>query len=118
MSNGSHEIIWLNPENFNEVKKIQVANNRGIINNLNELELINGNLFANVYTTNLIIEIDPATGKVLSEINMDGILSLYQNPEEKIDYMNGIAWDTENERLFVTGKWWPRIFEIELISSE
>ena len=118
MSNGSHEIIWLNPENFNEVKKIQVANNRGIINNLNELELINGNLFANVYTTNLVIEIDPETGKVLSEINMDGILNLYQNPDEKIDYMNGIAWDTENERLFVTGKWWPRIFEIELISSE
>ena len=118
MSNGTHEITWLDTENFTEVKRIQVANNRGIINNLNELELINGNLFANVYTTNLIIEIDPETGKVLSEINMDGILSLYQNPEEKIDYMNGIAWDSKKERLFVTGKWWPRIFEIELVPSE
>lgn len=118
MSNGTQKIIWLDPENFTEVKSIQVANNQGIINNINELEFINGNLFANVYTTNMIIEIDPETGKVLSEINMEGILNLYQNPEEKIDYMNGIAWDAETDRLFVTGKWWPRIFEIELIPSE
>ena len=118
MSNGTNQIIWLNPEDFSEIKHIQVANKRGIINNINELEYINGTLFANVYTTNLIIEIDPETGKVLSEINMEGILNLYQNPEEKIDYMNGIAWDAENDRLFVTGKWWPRIFEIELVPSE
>jgi len=118
MSNGTHEIIWLDPENFTEIKRIQVANNQGIINNINELEFINGNLFANVYTTNMIIEIDPITGKVLSEINMEGILNLYQNTEDQIDYMNGIAWDAETDRLFVTGKWWPRIFEIELIPSE
>jgi glutamine cyclotransferase len=118
MSNGTHEIIWLNPEDFSEVKRIQVANNRGIINNINELELINGSLFANVYTTNLIIEIDPETGKVLSEINMEGILNLYQNPEDQIDYLNGIAYNAQTNRLFVTGKWWPRMFEIELVPSE
>jgi len=118
MSNGTHEIIWLDPENFTEIKRIQVANNQGIINNINELELIDGNLFANVYTTNMIIEIDPETGKVLSEINMEGILNLYQSTEDQIDYMNGIAWDAENKRLFVTGKWWPRMFEIELVPSE
>jgi glutamine cyclotransferase len=118
MSNGTNQIIWLNPEDFSEVKRIQVANNRGIINNINELEYIDGTLFANVYTTNLIIEIDPETGKVLSEVNMQGILNMYQSPEEKIDYMNGIAWDAKNDRLYVTGKWWPRIFEIELIPSE
>jgi glutamine cyclotransferase len=118
MSNGTNQIIWLNPEDFSEVRRIQVANNRGIINNINELEYIDGTLFANVYTTNLIVEIDPETGKVLSEVNMQGILNMYQNPEEKIDYMNGIARDAENDRLFVTGKWWPRIFEIELVPSE
>lgn len=118
MSNGTNQIIWLNPDDYSEVRRIQVANNKGIYNNINELEYIEGTLFANVYTTNLIIEIDPETGKVLSEINMDGILSMYQNPEEKIDYMNGIAYDSESDRLFVTGKWWPRIFEIELVPSE
>lgn len=118
MSNGTNQIIWLNPKDFSEVRRIQVANNRGIVNNINELEYIDGTLFANVYTTNLIIEIDPETGKVLSEVNMQGILNMYQSPEEKIDYMNGIAWDAENDRLYVTGKWWPRIFEIELVPSE
>jgi glutamine cyclotransferase len=118
MSNGSHEIIWLDPENYSEIKRIQVANNKGIINNINELEYIDGKLFANIYTTEMIIEIDPETGKVLSEINMNGILNLYQKPGAKIDYMNGIAWDAENDRLFVTGKWWPRVFEIELVPSE
>lgn len=118
MSNGTRELIWLDPENFSEVKKIEVANNQGIINNLNELEYINGSIYANVYTTNLIIEIDPETGKVLSEIDLKGIIDLYQTGTDEIDYLNGIAWDGENDRLFITGKWWPRLFEIKRVPLE
>lgn len=118
MSNGTHELIWLNPTDFSEVRKVQVANNQGIINYLNELEYINGTIYANVYTTNLIVQIEPETGRVLSEINLEGILNMYTNPTDTIDYLNGIAYDAAGERLFVTGKWWPRLFEIELIESE
>jgi glutaminyl-peptide cyclotransferase len=118
MSNGSHELIWLDISNFSEIKKMQIANDKGIINYLNELEYINGKIYANVYTTNLIIIIDPETGRVLSEINLEGLINMYKNPADTIDYLNGIAYDKENERLFVTGKWWPRLFEIDLEENE
>jgi glutaminyl-peptide cyclotransferase len=118
MSNGTHELIWLDPSNYTEVKRIEVVNNRGIVNYLNELEYINETIFANVYTTNLIVQIDSETGKVLSETNLDGILNMYTNPADTIDYLNGIAYDNQRERIFVTGKWWPRLFEIERIKSE
>ncbi len=117
MSDGTTVLTWLNPENFEVVKTVQVANNRGLINNINELEYIDGTIYANIYTTEIVIQIDPETGKVLSEINMAGILDMYRN-SDKVDYMNGIAWDSEKNRLFVTGKWWPRLFEIQLIPSE
>ncbi len=118
MSNGTNTLTWINPENFSEIKTLQVANNRGLINNINELEYIDGKILANVYTTNIIIEIDPETGKVLKEINMDGILNMYTNTSDTIDYMNGIAYDKEKDRLFVTGKWWPRLFEVKLVESK
>jgi len=118
MSNGTHELIWLDPTNYSEIKKVQVANHSGIVNYINELEYINETIYANIYTTNIIVQIDPQTGKVLSEINMDGILKMYTNPTDTIDYLNGIAYDKDKERIFVTGKWWPRMFEIELMESE
>lgn len=118
MSDGTHLLTWLNPKDFSVVKTIQVANNKGIINNLNELEYINGTIYANVYTTDLIVQIDPGTGKILSEINMAGIINMYKNSTDKIDFLNGIAYQKKNNRLFVTGKYWPKIFEIKLIPSK
>ena len=118
MSNGTHELIWLDPTDYSEVKKVQVANRAGLVNYLNELEHIDKTIFANVYTTNMIIQIDPETGKVLSEVNMDGILKMYINPTDTVDYLNGIAYDQQGDRLFVTGKLWPRLFEIKLIESK
>ncbi|MFW6275018.1 MAG: glutaminyl-peptide cyclotransferase [bacterium] len=118
MGDGTHRLYWLNPDDFSVQKTIQVANNKGLVNNLNELEYIDGTIYANVYTTDIIVQIEPETGRVLSEIYLEGILNMYHNPEDKIDYLNGIAWDAESERLLVTGKWWPRIFEIELVPSE
>lgn len=118
MSNGTHELIWIDPTDFSEIKKIQVANNQDLVNYINELEYINNTIYANVYTTNIIIQIEPETGKVLSEINLDGILKMYTNSTDTVDYLNGIAYDNNTDRLFVTGKWWPRLFEIELIESK
>ena len=115
MSDGTHVLTWLNPNDYSVVKTLQVANNKGIINNLNELELIDGKIYANVYTTNLIVTIDPETGKVLSEINLSGIVDMYKNQKDPIDYMNGIAYLEKSKRLFITGKYWPKIFEINLV---
>jgi glutaminyl-peptide cyclotransferase len=118
MSNGTQELIWLDPVDFSEIRKVQVANHIGIVNYLNELEYINKTIYANVYTTNMIVQIEPETGKVLSEINLTGILNMYKNPADTVDYLNGIAYDHDSDRLFVTGKWWPRIFEIKLVESK
>lgn len=115
MSDGTHVLTWLNPNNYSVVKTLQVANNKGIINNLNELEYIKGTIYANVYTTDLIVTIDPETGKVLSEINLAGIVDMYKNQKDPIDYMNGIAYLEKSNRFFITGKYWPKIFEITLV---
>ena len=118
MSDGTHVLTWLNPNDFTIVKTLQVANNKEVINYLNELEFINGIIYANVYTTDLIVQIDPNTGKILSEINMAGIIDIYKNTQDKIDYLNGIAYDKKTDLLFVTGKLWPKLFEIKLIPSK
>jgi len=118
MSDGTNKLIWLNPDNFSVVKTLQVANNKNIINYLNELEYIDGMIYANIYMSEIIVKIDSKTGKVLDEIHLTGIIDMYKNGTDKIDYMNGIAYDKKNDRLFVTGKLWPKLFEIEIIPSE
>ncbi len=118
MSDGTNFLTWLDPQNFSIVKTVQVANNKGVVNNLNELEYINGTIYSNIYTTDLIVQIDPDTGKVLAEINLAGIINMYKSPTDTIDYLNGIAYISKNNRLFITGKYWPRIFEIKLIPSK
>jgi glutaminyl-peptide cyclotransferase len=118
MSNGTHELIWLDPADYSEVKRVDVANNLGLINNINELEYINETIFANIWTTNMIVQIETETGKVLSQVNLDGILNMYTNPTDTIDVLNGIAYDSISDRIFITGKKWPRLFEIELFESE
>lgn len=118
MSDGTQVLTWLNPDDFSVIKTLQVANNQGIINNLNELEYVNGTIYANIYTTDIIVQIDPETGKVISEINLAGILDMYKKAGEKIDYLNGIAFNQKTGNLFVTGKYWPKMFEIKLVPSK
>lgn len=119
MSNGTNLLSWIDTENFNVVKTLQVADNKTIINNLNELEYFDGKILANLWTTNTLAEIDTETGKILSYIDLNGILSvMYQDQDERIDVMNGIAYDHSTGKLFVTGKLWPKLYEIEIIPSE
>jgi glutamine cyclotransferase len=115
MSDGSQFLTWLDTIDFSIVKRVEVGNNKVIYKNINELEYIDGTIYANVYTTEMIVQIDPETGRILSEINFPDLIKMYHNQKDRIDYMNGIAWDEKNKRLFITGKLWPKLFEIELI---
>ena len=115
MSDGSQFLTWLNPSDFSIVKRLEVGNNKAIYKNVNELEYINGTIYANIYTTEMIVQIDSETGRILAEISFPDMIKMYHNHKDRIDLMNGIAWDEKNNRLFVTGKLWPKLFEIELI---
>ena len=117
MSDGTHVLTWIDPTDFSVVKKLQVANNRGLMTQLNELEYIDGMIYANIYTTNYIVKIDSKTGKILEEIDMTGIIDLYHRSGDRIDYLNGIAYDKKNKRMFVTGKLYPKLFQVEFVSK-
>jgi glutaminyl-peptide cyclotransferase len=115
-SDGSHNIYILDPQYFSEVGRIEVFDHNGKINNLNELEFRDGLIYANVYGTDEIVRIDRETGRVNSIIDLTGLLDRrYHHP--RLDVLNGIAYDHLNDRLFVTGKNWPRLFEIELVAK-
>jgi glutamine cyclotransferase len=112
MTDGSEKVYFMNPQGFSEIDHLEVYTDKGMVDNLNELELVNGLLYANEYQTNKIHVIEPSTGRVLKTIDLAGLLT----PEEarKADVLNGIAYNEETDQLFVTGKWWPWLFEIKL----
>lgn len=114
MSDGSNRLYFLNPDNFIEVDRLEVYNHVGPVTQLNELELIDGYIYANIYLTNNIVIINPKTGFVEGIIKLDNLLDeskVKRNP----DVLNGIAYDASKKRLLVTGKYWPEIYQIELI---
>ncbi len=114
MSNGSNQIRFLHPETLQIQRTISVTDNDRPVNMLNELEFIKGEIFANIWLTDRIARIDPASGRVTGWINLAGLLT----PEERnrADVLNGIAYDEAGDRLFVTGKLWPKLFQIKLIT--
>ena len=89
----------------------------GPVVRLNELEYIDGEVYANVWQTNRIVRIDPTTGWVSGSIDLTGLLTV-EDLTEPVDVLNGIAYDAANNRLFITGKLWPKLFEIELVAVE
>jgi glutamine cyclotransferase len=115
LSDGSSDLFYLDPQTFKPVRKLAVRMNGQPIRELNELEFIDGEIWANVWQTDFILRIEPSTGKVTSFLDLKGVLA----PSDKTggeDVLNGIAYDAEHKRIFVTGKLWPRIFEIKLKS--
>ena len=116
MSNGTNVLTYINPVNYKTVKKIQVYDDKEPVLFLNELEYFEGYIFANIYTTNLIVKIDPATGKVIAKANLDGILTM-SNPSKPVDELNGIAIDPATKKMYVTGKFYPKLFEIKLVKK-
>ncbi|HSO77864.1 MAG TPA: glutaminyl-peptide cyclotransferase [Bacteroidales bacterium] len=113
MSDGTNVIRFLDAD-FNVLSSMEVWDNKGKVENLNELEMIDGELWANIWQTDRIARIDPLTGKVTGYIDLGNLLPR-EDRGPSTDVLNGIAWDAENKRIFVTGKYWPRLFEIDVI---
>lgn len=114
MSDGSHEITIRDPETFEETGRLQVRHDGVPVTDLNELEWIDGQIYANVWQTDMIVRIDPTSGQVTARIDLGGLLDPEDRADYDVDVLNGIAWDEGERRLFVTGKLWPRLYEIEL----
>ena len=117
MSDGTPTLYLLDPETFETISKIDVYENNTLLWGLNELEFIDGRIYANIWPTDRIAIIAPQTGQVTAMIDLKGLLS-GQDISRQVDVLNGIAYDPENRRLFVTGKFWPKLFEIKLIPKK
>ena len=113
LSDGSNRIRFLDPDSFSVTKTIAVLDGNLPVNELNELEYINGQIYANIWHDNRIVTIDPQTGRVTGWIDLNGLLPPGDVHDEEA-VLNGIAYDQAGSRLFVTGKLWPRLFEIKL----
>ena len=112
MSDGTDALRFIDPATFSERRRLKVTAAGQPLARLNELEFVKNQIYANVWMTDQIARIDPVTGQVTGYIDLSGLLS----PRERssADVLNGIAYDASTDRLFVTGKWWPRLFEIKL----
>ena len=117
MSDGTNKVRYLNPKNYEVIKTIEVTLEGEPIDNINELEYINNKIYANIWQEDIIVIIEPSSGKVSGVINLENIINPDQYKHE-LNVLNGIAYDRESDRLFVTGKLWPLIFEIKLVPTE
>jgi glutamine cyclotransferase len=116
MSNGTEELIFLNPATLAQQRSLRVLDNGEPVRFLNELEYIKGKIFANVWQEDFIAMISPQTGEVTGWIDMSA-LDRELPPASNADVLNGIAFDEGKDRIFVTGKLWPLLFEIEVIKQ-
>jgi glutamine cyclotransferase len=114
MSNGTSSITFHDPGSFKVVREIRVHDGNTPVGSLNELEFIKGEIWANIYTEDLIVRISPKNGKVTGWINLS-VLRSYLPRNVQVDVLNGIAYDAKADRIFVTGKYWPKVFEIQLL---
>jgi glutaminyl-peptide cyclotransferase len=117
LSDGTNQLRFLEPQTFQVTRTVSVFDDKQPLGNLNELEYIRGEIYANVWKTDRIVRLDPQTGRILAWVDLTGL-----RPEETLNngenVLNGIAFDEEHDRLYVTGKRWPKIFEIRLKKAE
>jgi glutamine cyclotransferase len=114
MSNGSDKLVFRDPASFEVVREVAVRDAGVPVVDLNELEYIEGEVYANVYQTDRIVRIAPRTGRVVHWVNLEGLLAPRDRTGQE-DVLNGIAYDRKDRRLFVTGKNWPKLFEIKVV---
>lgn len=115
MSDGTDQIRFLNPNTLAEIGRIKVTFRGQPLRNLNEIEWVRGEIYANVWQTDMIVRINPTTGVVVGRINLSGLLNDADRRGSNPDVLNGIAYDAKGDRLFVTGKQWPKLYEIKLV---
>lgn len=118
MDDGSNNLYYRDPETFQIVKSVGVYDNYGPLAHINELEYVDGYLYANVWLTNDIVKIDPKTGNVVAKADLTGLIDKYApgaiSEEDQVSnaVLNGIAYDSTGKRFFITGKLWPKLFEV------
>lgn len=120
LDDGTNRIAFLNKDTYRQTGYIEVYDDRQAIDKVNELEYIDGKLYANVYTTDTILVINPKTGAVLQRVDMKNLWPASKRPvgfDNQNNVLNGIAWDEKEKRLFVTGKKWPYVYQVELIKK-
>jgi glutamine cyclotransferase len=118
MSDGTAILHYLDPVSFKEVKRLLVSDTQGPVYNLNELEFIRGEIYANVFQTPMILRISPTTGLVLGSMDLSVILKGRFDDPELVNRANGIAYNKETGNLYITGKYWPYLFEIGMIQEK
>ncbi|MFN7540924.1 MAG: glutaminyl-peptide cyclotransferase [Bacteroidota bacterium] len=113
ISTGGSNLYFVNPANFSIVRTLGVSDNNGYVENLNELEWVDGFIYANKYLTDQILKIDPVKGLVVARADLSGIMGKNNvAPASKSDVLNGIAYHPEKKTFFITGKYWPALFEV------
>ena len=115
VSDGTDILFFRDAFSFEEIRRLRVLDGDKVVKNLNELEFIEGEIWANVWKTDRIARINPVTGNVNGWINLSGLLSDEDRNGRRVDVLNGIAFDESSKRIFVTGKWWPVLYEIKII---
>jgi glutaminyl-peptide cyclotransferase len=117
ISDGSYKLYFVDPDNFRLMSTISVTEDGSPVYNLNELEYIDGFVFANVYQSDFIVKINPESGFVVGKINLPGIIQKFApgfTPEPMEEVLNGIAYDSATKKFLITGKRWPKMFELKL----
>ncbi|HMH20323.1 MAG TPA: glutaminyl-peptide cyclotransferase [Puia sp.] len=113
MSDGSSNISYVDPATFRLARVLGITDNNGPVSNINELELINGFLYANQWQTNYILKIDTASGKVVGRLDLSSLVNEARNKYPGSEALNGIAYDPASDKVYVTGKLWPNLYEIK-----
>ncbi len=114
MSDGSSNLFYFTPDPVTHVKTLSVTDNYGPVPNLNELEYIEGYIYANQWQTSYVLKIDPSTGSVIGKLDLKKLQQEMQATDPQIDFLNGIAYDSVSKKIYVTGKKWPALYEIRL----
>ena len=113
MSDGTHKLTYLDPNTLQVTKTLSVSENGCVKENLNELEFINGYIYANIWMTNTIVKINPENGNVVGLLDLTSLADEAKNLYPWSQEMNGIAYDSSTDKIYVTGKLWPKIYEIK-----
>jgi glutaminyl-peptide cyclotransferase len=114
ISTGGNNIYFVDPANFKLLNTVSVWSNYGPLGKINELEYVNGKLYANIWDEDYIVVINPQTGLVEAKLNMEGLLEKNSKRYDNTDVLNGIAYDPTKKSFYITGKRWPSMFEVRL----